>query len=72
MAAMKATTKGMHGKCGGFDKKVMRQLDLTDAQKTELKSAQKRKSCRDEKEKHAGNKADKWRKWKRTKRKFKI
>ncbi len=33
----KGDHKGMHGKCGGFDKKVMRQLDLTDAQKTELK-----------------------------------
>lgn len=33
----KGDQKGMHGKCGGFDKKVMRQLDLTDAQKAELK-----------------------------------
>ncbi|WP_435247951.1 CpxP family protein [Vibrio sp. nBUS_14] len=54
----KGDHKGMHGKCGGFDKKVMRQLDLTDAQKTELKEM--REANRAEmKEKHAGNKADK-------------
>ncbi|MCW8333919.1 CpxP family protein [Vibrio sp. SCSIO 43135] len=29
--------KGMGGKCGGFDRGVMRQLDLTDAQKEQLK-----------------------------------
>ena len=33
----KGDHKGMHGKCGGFDKKIMRQLDLTDAQKDQLK-----------------------------------
>ncbi|XNH05072.1 CpxP family protein [Vibrio cyclitrophicus] len=33
----KSDHKGMHDKCGGFDKKVMRQLDLTDAQKEQLK-----------------------------------
>ena len=59
----KGDHKGMHGKCGGFDKKVMRQLDLTDAQKTELKEM--REANRAEmKEKHAGNKADKMAKMK--------
>ena len=54
----KGDHKGMLGKCGGFDKKVMRQLDLTDAQETELKEM--REDNRAEmKEKHAGNKADK-------------
>ena len=54
----KGDHKGMHGKCGGFDKKVMRQLDLTDAQKAELKEM--REANRAEmKAKHSGNKADK-------------
>ncbi|WP_122047173.1 CpxP family protein [Vibrio atlanticus] len=54
----KGDHKGMHGKCGGFDKKVMRQLDLTDAQKAELKDM--REANRAEmKAKHSGNKADK-------------
>ncbi|MEZ8039926.1 CpxP family protein [Vibrio sp. 1F263] len=54
----KGDYKGMHGKCGGFDKKVMRQLDLTDAQKAELKEM--REANRAEmKAKHSGNKADK-------------
>ncbi|MEZ8063432.1 MULTISPECIES: CpxP family protein [Vibrio] len=53
----KGDHKGMHGKCGGFDKKVMRQLDLTDAQKTELKEM--REANRAEmKAKRVGNKAD--------------
>ncbi|MGF1711633.1 CpxP family protein [Vibrio kagoshimensis] len=29
--------EGFKGKCGGFDKKIMRKLDLTDAQKDQLK-----------------------------------
>ncbi|PMG65449.1 CpxP family protein [Vibrio lentus] len=59
----KGDQKGMDGKCGGFDKKVMRQLDLTDAQETELKEM--REANRAEmKEKHAGNKADKMAKMK--------
>ena len=59
----KGDHKGMYGKCGGFDKKVMRQLDLTDAQKTELKEM--REANRAEmKEKHVGNKADKMAKMK--------
>jgi protein CpxP len=33
----KGNHKGIQYKCGGFNKKVIRQLDLTDAQKTELK-----------------------------------
>ncbi|MEZ9441770.1 CpxP family protein [Vibrio sp. 10N.222.54.F12] len=54
----KGDHKGMHGKCGGFDKKVMRQLDLTDDQKAELKEI--REANRAEmKAKHSGNKADK-------------
>ncbi|MEZ8743603.1 CpxP family protein [Vibrio sp. 10N.239.312.C11] len=54
----KGDHKSMHGKCGGFDKKVMRQLDLTDAQKAELKEM--REANRAEmKAKHSGNKADK-------------
>lgn len=54
----KGDHKGMHGKCGGFDKKVMRQLDLTDAQKEQLKEM--REANRAEmKAKHAGNKSDK-------------
>lgn len=28
--------KGGHGECGGFDRGIMRQLDLTDAQKDQL------------------------------------
>lgn len=28
--------KGGHGECGGFDRGIMRQLDLTDAQKEQL------------------------------------
>ncbi|MGR5389927.1 CpxP family protein [Vibrio crassostreae] len=59
----KGDHKGMHGKCSGFDKKVMRQLDLTDAQKAELKEM--REANRAEmKEKHSGNKADKMAKMK--------
>ncbi|WP_060983411.1 CpxP family protein [Vibrio splendidus] len=59
----KGDHKGMHGKCGGFDKKVMRQLDLTDAQKAELKEM--REANRAEmKAKHSGNKADKMAKMK--------
>lgn len=59
----KGDHKGMHGKCGGFDKKVMRQLDLTDAQKAELKEM--REANRVEmKAKHSGNKADKMAKMK--------
>ena len=54
----KGDHKSMHGKCGGFDKKGMRQLDLTDAQKAELKEM--REANRAEmKAKHSGNKADK-------------
>ncbi len=59
----KGDHKGMLGKCGGFDKKVMRQLDLTDAQKAELKEM--REANRAEmKAKHSGNKADKMAKMK--------
>ncbi|WP_394249159.1 CpxP family protein [Vibrio profundi] len=37
----KGEHKDMRGKCGGFDKKIMRQLDLTDEQQAQLKEMRK-------------------------------
>jgi protein CpxP len=54
----KGDHKGMHGKCGGFDKKMMRQLDLTDAQKDQLKEMREADRAA-MKEKRSANKAEK-------------